>query len=258
MPVQDSGAAMFARYAYPPNELGYCGPNESGHLLDAAGHTSGSQPRPDVSWAARQFDGAWCYLRTLAAGTGHDPLDYRVVEAYWLGSPLLERLDGRVFARAVTESFSSQHGARLAGLSAHGGSVGPARAHHGYHVFEVYPWTGLLGVGDGQPALSILDQCRIRWGRVQSVEGDHALVRSRPLARDGRRLHLGRPRTERPRWASGGRSLLPGVREGDWVAMHWDWICDTLSARQLTQLRRRTAQQLELTNNDREAIRETA
>jgi len=31
-----SGAAMFARYAYPPNELGYCGPGDGQDLLEFA------------------------------------------------------------------------------------------------------------------------------------------------------------------------------------------------------------------------------
>ncbi len=29
-----SGAQLFARYAYPPNELGYCGPNDAAPLLE--------------------------------------------------------------------------------------------------------------------------------------------------------------------------------------------------------------------------------
>ena len=261
MHAKESGAAMFARYAYPPNELGYCGPADPEPLLAATGGSVVDGSADGLRSLAERFNGAWCYLETLARGTGvADPLDHRVVEAYWLGNPLLERLGGAEFARAVTERFGDQYGARLSGLTPEypsAGSGGPsgsdaaagaARAHHGYHVFEVYPWTGLLGAGDGQPALSVLDRCRIRWGTVVAVDGDHALVRSRPLTWDGTRLGLGPSRTEVPRWASGGRSLLPRVRVGDRVALHWDWICDALSPRQLIQLRRRTARQLELTN----------
>ena len=152
----------------------------------------------------------------------------------------------------MTTRFGDQHGARMAGLATGAHGIAPARAHHGFHVFEVYPWTGLLDVNGGQPALSILDRCRIRWGRVQKVDGDRAVVRSRPLTWDGRHLALGEARTEHPCWAHRGRSLLGAVREGDRVAMHWDWICDTLSPHQLDQLRRRTAQQLALTNRARE------
>lgn len=248
---QDSGAAMFARYAYPPNELGYCGPTESAPLLDATRRAGESTT--EMSELARQFDGAWCYLETLADGTGTgngDPLDLQVVEAYWLGNGLLEQLGAATFAHAVTTHFADQHGARLTGLATAANPTGMARAHHGFHVFEVYPWTGLLHVGAGQPALSILEQCRIRWGQVLDVSGDHARVRSRPLAWDGHRLSLGAPRVEQPRWAHRGHSLLPAPpHDGSWVAMHWSWICDLLSTRQLVHLRNQTADQLRLTNS---------
>ncbi|MDQ4039325.1 MAG: DUF6390 family protein [Actinomycetota bacterium] len=29
-----SGVAMFVRYAYPPNQRGYCGPADTGSLLE--------------------------------------------------------------------------------------------------------------------------------------------------------------------------------------------------------------------------------
>ncbi|MGW1020020.1 DUF6390 family protein, partial [Streptomyces niveus] len=34
--MSERGAVLFARYAYPPNELGYCGPADSAALLRPA------------------------------------------------------------------------------------------------------------------------------------------------------------------------------------------------------------------------------
>ena len=53
------GHEEFARYAFPPNELGYCGPADTGTLLgdhQAAEHTAHAQA----------FDGAWPYLTAIA------------------------------------------------------------------------------------------------------------------------------------------------------------------------------------------------
>jgi hypothetical protein len=244
----ESGPAMFARYAYPPNELGYCGPPAAQALLDSSTSDCPVSEREMIR-RARGFDGAWAYLEVISAGTGAaDPMQQAVVEAYWVGSPLLERVDPAVFGETVRERFGDQVGARFAGLP--GGSIGPAEAvpHHSFHVFEVYPWVGMLGRGDGEPALSVLDQCRIRWGRVLAVEGERAVVRSRPLTWDGQELSLGPERAERPRWADRGRSLLRDITAGDRVSMHWDWVCDRLSERQLSALRGYTERQLYLTN----------
>src|SRR6201996_7151932 len=72
------GAEMFARYAYAPNALGFCGPPLGATLRDGSGD--------DGQSAATKFSGAWPYLRVLPALTGiADPLDYRLVESYWLG-----------------------------------------------------------------------------------------------------------------------------------------------------------------------------
>ena len=54
-----AGSVLFARYAYPPNALGYCGPADSGALLEyAAGPVSDA----GLAALARRFSGAWPYL----------------------------------------------------------------------------------------------------------------------------------------------------------------------------------------------------
>ncbi|WP_199740281.1 DUF6390 family protein [Saccharopolyspora rhizosphaerae] len=243
----ESGPAMFARYAYPPNELGYCGPPSAEELLSSAS-AEDVVSESELVRRARDFDGAWAYLEVISAGTGTDPLDPAVVEAYWIGSPLLEQVDPVRFGATVRARFADQVGARFSGLPAGRFETSEALPHHSFHVFEVYPWVGMLGRGDGEPALSVLDQCRIRWGRVLAVEGDRAVVRSRPLRWDGRQLSWGPEREERPRWADRGRSLLRDIKPGDQVSMHWDWVCDRLNDRQLAALRDCTDRQLRLTN----------
>jgi hypothetical protein len=93
-----------------------------------------------------------------------------------------------------------------------------------------------------------LDRCRIRWGQVVRVYAEQALVRSSPLIWDGRALDLAREAEEQVRWSSGGRTLAPALEEGDWVSLHWDWVCDVLSEDQLSFLEFFTAQQVDETN----------
>ena len=119
---------------------------------------------------------------------------------------------------------------------------------HGFHVFAVYPWVGLLRGADGGEPLRVLDRCRIRWGRVQEVCGDHATVRVKRLRWDGRALELGPPEIETALTARDGYGLPAPLRAGDAVALHWEWVCDRLSARQLASLRGVTASHLDLVN----------
>ncbi|WP_328535379.1 DUF6390 family protein [Streptomyces sp. NBC_00344] len=218
------GALLFARYAYPPNELGYCGPADASALLRADA-TDGIERR------ARQFDGAWCYLEFLAESAGlPDPLDVRVVEAYWIGNDLLEQMDSAALVNRMLDRFRGQTGGTWRD-AAH-----RALAHHSFQVFDVYPWARMLRTSGNPTALSVLDQCRIRTGVVLRVDGESATVESRHLRWDGRSMVTGPSQQEVVRWSVGGRSLIGGLSPGDRVALHWDWVCDVLTEQQSARI----------------------
>jgi hypothetical protein len=234
-----AGALRFARYAYPPNELGYCGPSGPGEFLGIAAEDA----EAEVRRRARQFEGAWHYLEVIASVHGiDDPLDDRVVEAYWVGNDLVDALDPEVLLAQLRLRFRGQ----TAGSWAASGQR--ARAHHRFHVFEVYPWVSLLGGRDDRVPMNVLEQCRIRTGEVMAVDGERVQVRSRPLTWDGAALAIGAERHESARWSDSGQGLLASVSVGDVVALHWDWVCDVLDADQRARLEARERAQLDALN----------
>lgn len=219
------GAHAFARYAYPPNELGYCGP-EGARAMLVPGAVD------EIGRRARQFEGAWVYLEFLADALGiPDPLDAAVVEAYWVGSDLLDGLDPSALVTTLNERFAGQVGGSWREAAAR------ARPHHSFQVFEVYPWAGILkqGLAPG-PAVNVLDRCRIRVGVVDAVDGESITVTNRQLGWDGQSLTPGEPVTEQARWSVDGLSLLDPPSVGDRVALHWDWVCDVLSDDQAARI----------------------
>jgi Family of unknown function (DUF6390) len=239
-----SGALLFARYAYPPNALGYCGADENRTLLEY-GEAGASDP--GLVQLARSFEGAWPYLELIAGSNGiDDPLDPRVVEAYWVGSPLLDRVDGRSLASHLEERFRRRAGRawELLTTSIPNGGV----PHHDFHVFGVYPWVGLLRSGDATEPLRVLESCRITPGRVLEVDGDAATVAAQALNWDGHSLRLGSPTTREAAWRRDGLGFLSELRPGDLVSVHWDWVCDRLTPRQVSQLERLTRRMLALAN----------
>lgn len=244
-----AGPVRFARYAYPPNALGYCGPDDAAELLGLA---SEAGDRRGLAHLAARFEGAWPYLQLIAACNAiGDPLDERVVEAYWIGNELLDRVPSAVLLASVRERFGRRAGRDVEHVAA-AVALG-AGAHHSFHVFGVYPWVGLLRAGRHHPspgdgaagaALQVLERCRIRWGTVVSVQGDVLVARSRGLRLDGQRLTLGAERIEQVRRSTDGTGLLGPVAPGDTVSMHWDWACERLSPLQAARLRATTARTL--------------
>jgi hypothetical protein len=232
---------MFVRYAYPPNALGYCGPDGFRDYAEAGVVDQGLVKQ------VQAFSGAWPYLELISSGGGiPDPLDRRVVEAYWVGNDLLDRVALGQLGDSMAERFRRQVGNKFQFLAE--GVLAGGVPHHSFHVFGVYPWVGLLG-NDRMTthALTVLDRCRVRWGKVIAVHGDQATVESRPLRWDGRLLTLGEPAAETARLALNG--LPGGVAAGDWVALHWDWVCDKLTDRQLRALRGYSQRHLDMVNH---------
>jgi uncharacterized protein DUF6390 len=224
--VTDTGGALlFARYAYPPNALGLCGADSPRTLLEYgdAGASDGG-----LAELARTFEGAWPYLELIAGANGlADPLDPRVVEAYWVGNELLGRVAPAELVRHVDDRFRGRLGRareRVAGAVAAG-----AVPHHCFHVFAVYPWLGLMRTGVVEEPLRILDQCRTTPGIVLSLDGDAAVVLASPLRFDDGDLRLGAPEPRSVRWRDDGRAFIPAPRPGDLVSLHWDFVCDVLS-----------------------------
>lgn len=237
--VDIRGAEMFARYAYAPNALGYCGPPLGATLRDGS--------VDDVRTAATKFSGAWPYLQVLARLTGiADPLDYRLVEAYWLGAGVGAALDPAAFIDELLAIIGPQAGRYWSHLNDE--LVAEAAANHCFHVFAVYPWSRLLGRGTDEHPLGVLDNCRITWGTVVSRDGADVDVSCSPLVWDGRALALSEPSTRRLDVWSDGYSAVPDVAAGDRVAVHWGRLCGRLQSGQLEALAEATARQLEVTN----------
>ena len=226
-----SGPLRFVRFASPPNRLGHCGPVAS----DGVGEYLHAPIDGGVAELAAQFEGAYPYLQLLA-GAAHrdDPLDADVVEAYWIGNDLLDRVSLLDFGNSIDARFRRRAGSAWSRIDT---SVPAGVAHHSYHVLHVTPWTGLMRRGVVDEPLRIVDQCCVSWAHVVDATDGTLLVRRRPLEWSGSGLRFGEPVVEQV-------SSPIDVRVGDWVALHWGTVCERLRPDQLDWLRRTTLDQL--------------
>lgn len=239
-----SGPVLFGRYAFGPNRLGYCGTDDHAALL---GHAASQDDGPLRS-LARTFEGAYPYLELIARSNGiADPLDRRVVEAYWLGNSLTSAVNPSGLHRSLDERFRDRVSpASWRWLEA--AVPAGARPVHAFHVLDIFPRIGLLRGGEAGDVLSVIDSCRIRWGRVASVQDGRLAVNAPVLAMVDGKLRIGPMRREVvERWVD-GIGFVDDVAAGDVVSLHWGWACDRLTPRQLANLVSWTEFELQIAN----------
>jgi hypothetical protein len=232
------GLLRFARYAFPPNERGLCGPDRAPELAEAIEAGVGD---PDVRSIAEGFSGAWPYLVLLGSELSRgDPLDPAVVDAYWLGEPCGRRVQVSSLGDSLRERFGGRGGWEGLRDSVELGGW----PTHAYHVFTVYPWVGLIRSGLVDPGLDVIDRCRIRWGRVVEISGDRAVVMSDQLLWNGHSIEAGPPRAETV-------SVLRNdgdIEAGGLVSLHWGWVCEPITPRQQRWLQASQEYHLQLAN----------
>jgi len=252
-----SGPVLFARYAFGPNRLGLCGPEDWRSLLElgAAGEAVAHPARRgdrEIDRGLRdlacRFEGAYPYLRLIAEAHGiADPMDRRVVDAYWIGNALSDRVDPSLLHRSMAERFRPEVGRGdwrwLDGKPSSG-----AHPTHAFHVLDVFPRVGRVRRGPIADELGLMESCRIRWGRVLEISGEHLVVDAVPLRVVDGALVLGAPRPQTVRRWLDGTGFISDVAVGDRVSLHWDWACEVLSPSREQALRSRTLHQLALAN----------
>ena len=238
------GPLLFARFAFPPNRLGLCGPETGGTLPE---RVRSGRPDPELRRIAQEFEGAWPYLELIAAENGvADPLDPCVVEAYWLGNGLLREVGPRARYDDLAGRFRSRTAPReWPWLEAKAAST--SVVHHSFHVLEILPRIGMIRGGLPADMVGVLERCLVRPGRVVAThDGALEVVLPSLELHDGA-LGFGAPRLERLAPANGegfGDVLLPG----DDVAVHWDRVCGRLDGAQVARLLAVTARNLEVAN----------
>ena len=227
-----AGLLRFIHYGFMPNHLGYCGGENNRELLEraAAGSADGG-----LEPLLRKFTGALPYLKLIARSNGiADPFDERVVEAYWIGNKLLHGVEVRQLYDDLTDRFHGQLPVSVLKWVA-GKAPAGAKPHHNFHVFDVYSRVGEQGM-----SIETMDACRISWGTVLSDLGASVLVERQALELSQGALRLGPPSMVVAQRQIDGRGYLQPLSPGTSVSLHWGWVCESLAAAQLHNLRRWT------------------
>ena len=93
----------------------------------------------------------------------------------------------------------------------------------------------------------MLDRCRIAPALVAEVDGETVTVLAPSLRWDGKTLALGPWEQRTARFGEDGLGFVSPQR-GDWVSLHWDFVCDRLTLEQARTLYRTSERALAAVN----------
>ncbi|HTS33184.1 MAG TPA: DUF6390 family protein [Thermoplasmata archaeon] len=233
------GVALGARFSIATNRLQYCGPDGAETALYRA-ITEGTD-LPAARRALSRFEALVPYLETIGRKHQLDPFDERVVEAYWLGNDLLdsfERSDflgllDRLVRRGLPRSLATRLAQHLPGRPI---------PHHMFHV-------GFVGVGNVTghvpTTLANMESCRPAWATVVALDSSSVTVESPALRVERGRLSLSGTRTEALPYDP---KVIPDLKVGEPVVVHWRTLALRAAAHQLAALRRYTELSLAAAN----------
>lgn len=233
------GAALCARFSIATNRLQYCGPRDAEPVLYRAITEGADLER--ARDALRRFEALRPYLEAIAEKHGLDPFDPAVVEAYWIGNDLLESFDRADFARLL-ESLVRRGLPRV--------TAGRLRRllpehpipHHAFHV-------AFVGVGEVtghvETTMANMESCRPAWAQVTSIGPNTVRLRGPTLRLSEGRLTL-EETTERT--LAYDPAILPGLGNGDTVAVHWSHPAIALSPTQAVALAKYTQRSIDAAN----------
>jgi hypothetical protein len=247
-----NGPMLCARYAFAPNFYCYCGPDTKGEmgeylkeeLVDGGlvGHLS-------------KFETLYPYLTAIAQANGiADPLDARVVEAYWVGNDLLERVDEKAVYATMTDILKLEKRLPKKEMKWLLPKIDKkATLHHSFHVLNVFTRTGHHTV---EHTVETMDECRISWGEILQ---DSKLEMTNDKRMSNSKIKI---RSQKLMYRNGQLQLVPTTRcvtvssealgmrlkTGDMVSVHWGFVCDRLTQVQVKRLERYTKHHLALAN----------
>ncbi len=239
-----NGVLRCSRYAFGPNRLMYCGPDANREMTE---YLNDGFTDFGLIKLLKGFEVLYPYLERIAIASGiRDPFDERVVDAYWIGNALLDRIDKPTLHRHYVDVMRLKDRMNWRTWRLLEERVGHGiRANHNFHVLNVPKRMGHQEVESG---VAFKDACRISWGTVTAVAGPKITVRYEPLTEQAGRLALGNPEAKSIMRQLDADYDIDMLRPGQVITMHWDTPCEVLSEEQARRLRAYTLQSIALAN----------
>ena len=234
------GLKLAASYSYRTFILGFCGPQDNQAKKTITDYLLGEKNIEEkVKAIFKKFVGAYPYHQLIAwKNKIKDPFDFKVVEAYWVGNRLLEKVAKKDIALMILGAFAFSGWIDFAKAKKIIEDL-PAKVwpHHSFHVLFLGSVTDTVAIKG-----KAIDLCRIAWGEVKRVMGDKLTVEYKPLVLKPRPRLGAKIKKEIAYEPNFGLK----IKDGDWVSFHWDFVCDKLNKNLVNNLEKYTLHNLKL------------
>jgi hypothetical protein len=238
------GLLRCSRYAFGPNRLHYCGPDKNREIFS---YVTEGEADPGLSELLSQFETMYPYLRHIAgANKIKEPLDDKVVEAYWLGNKLLENVSKKDFYIYLVDDFHLKDKLDTKSFDLVKEKIGEgALPHHSFHVLDVWRRTGKT---EREHSVENMSECLVSIGEVVSISGPFITVKTEPLSYKNGKLFLGTPIEKKLVRQLESDYDIEQLKAGDLVSIHWSVICEKITKKQAENLKRYTKWHIKLAN----------
>ena len=245
--MDPKGLLLCAKYSSAPNFFGYCGPEENASLID---HLKEKIADKEVKVILSQFDTLYSYLKLISVENKiSDPFTEKVVEAYWLGNSLLDKISNKNYAYLLQEKLDLEKKMGDIKFQKVKSKVLSTKfyPHHAFHVFNIFKRTGYV---NSNHTINTMDSCRIGWGKVKQIKKVKSVfVNSKQLTINNNQLFLSQPMSKKLKINYKGKTFLKDLNPGDWVSFHWGFVCDILTPVQVKNLEFYTDKAIEFYNS---------
>jgi len=221
-------------YSIPPNRLGYCGPKDSFTAFQKFLSSPTEEKAANAKTLLSQFSALYPYLELIAKANKRKPFDLEVVEAYWLGNSLLEKVSYKQIQETI---LSLQKHGLPKSIAEKKTSQLPEEMlpHHSFHVLFVNFISQNV-----KPIVQNLSACLVQWAEVEENTNNGVRVKGVELFSESNELKL----REKEKIVENPSNLQ--LFPKDLITVHWQNAIEKISSQGQKNLKNLTERTLAL------------
>ncbi|VVB65947.1 Uncharacterised protein [Candidatus Gugararchaeum adminiculabundum] len=227
-----NGITLASHYAFPPNEKGYCGKESFSKILREA-------DAAQIQEELKKFKAHYAYLSLIARENGKKPFDYEVVEAFWIGNGLLEKVSHEALKTFIEKELfagkkEQEERAKKLAAELPGGML----PHHSFNALYINFVTDAA-----EKTVENFDACCVTVAEVREIARNGKTARvirnAVVLGKNGAKFAFEK-KEETIELEKNGFKFVEGVSRGDLISVHWGMAMQKLTREQADAIEKYT------------------